>query len=104
MNEQQFEKVGGKKPKSAMRFHTSKSGDKKISLKEYVDRMKEGQSVIYYIAGKCIADASTTPTLEDFRLKGLEVLYVADPADENAIQQCEEFDGKNDQVHHQGGP
>eukprot|EP00973_Karenia_brevis_P058165 8096546-Karenia_brevis.AAC.1 len=32
-----------------MRYHTSKSGDEQISLKEYVDRMKEGQNDIYYI-------------------------------------------------------
>eukprot|EP00411_Alexandrium_monilatum_P056532 CAMPEP_0175425314 /NCGR_PEP_ID=MMETSP0095-20121207/49236_1 /TAXON_ID=311494 /ORGANISM="Alexandrium monilatum, Strain CCMP3105" /LENGTH=126 /DNA_ID=CAMNT_0016724643 /DNA_START=12 /DNA_END=388 /DNA_ORIENTATION=+ len=34
-----------------LRFHTSKSGDEQISLKEYVDRMKEGQNDIYYITG-----------------------------------------------------
>merc|ERR1711998_572919 len=38
-----------------MRYHTSKSGDEQISLKEYVDRMKEGQNDIYYITGESIA-------------------------------------------------
>merc|ERR1711968_175295 len=38
-----------------LRFQTSKSGDESISLKEYVDRMKEGQNDIYYITGESIA-------------------------------------------------
>merc|ERR1712062_381596 len=38
-----------------LRFHTSKSGDELIGLKEYVDRMKEGQNDIYYITGESIA-------------------------------------------------
>lgn len=37
-----------------LRYHTSKSGDEQISLKEYVDRMKEGQNDIFYITGRCI--------------------------------------------------
>merc|ERR1712167_124726 len=77
-----------------MRFSTSKSGDEQISLKEYVDRMKEGQNDIYYITGESIAAVSSSPFLETLRKKGLEVLYMVDPVDEYAVQQLKEFDGK----------
>merc|ERR1712157_475137 len=77
-----------------IRYHTSKSGDEQISLKEYVDRMKEGQSDIYYITGESIAAVSSSPFIEALRKKGLEVLYMVDPVDEYAVQQLKEFDGK----------
>merc|ERR1711937_631075 len=77
-----------------MRFQTSKSGDEMISLKEYVDRMKEGQNDIYYITGESIAQVSSSPFLENLRKKGLEVLYMVDPVDEYSVQQLKEFDGK----------
>merc|ERR1712019_75666 len=70
-----------------LRFHTSKSGDELISLKEYVDRMKEGQNDIFYITGESIAAVSSSPFLETLRKKGIEVLYMVDPIDEYATQQ-----------------
>merc|ERR1719398_598933 len=77
-----------------MRYHSSKSGDEMISLKEYVDRMKEGQNDIFYITGESVAQVSSSPFIETLRKKGYEVLYMVDPIDEYAVQQLKEFDGK----------
>ena len=77
-----------------LRFQTSKSGDESISLKEYCDRMKEGQNDIYYITGESIQGVSSSPFIETLRKKGLEVLYMVDPIDEYCVQQLKEYDGK----------
>jgi len=77
-----------------LRFHTSKSGEDQISLKEYVQRMKEGQTEIFYITGESRAAVSSSPFLEALRKKGYEVLYLVDPIDEYMVQQLKEHDGK----------
>merc|ERR1740129_1280769 len=77
-----------------MRYQTSKSGDENISLREYVDRMKEGQDAIYYITGECIDQVSRSPFIETLKKKGVEVLYMVDPIDEYCVQQLKEYDGK----------
>merc|ERR1712003_347252 len=77
-----------------MRYQTSKSGDELISLKEYVDRMKEGQQDIYYITGDSVASVAASPFIETLRKKGLEVLYMVDPIDEYCVQQLKEYEGK----------
>merc|ERR1712182_43709 len=77
-----------------LRYQTSKSGDEMISLKEYCDRMKEGQNDIYYITGESIQGVSSSPFIETLRKKGLEVLYMVDPIDEYCVQQLKEDDGK----------
>merc|ERR1719230_935366 len=77
-----------------MRYQTSKSGDEVVSLREYVDRMKEGQEVIYYITGESVDQVSASPFIETLKKKGIEVLYMVDPIDEYCVQQLKEYDGK----------
>ena len=75
-----------------LRFNTSKSGVEQISFEEYVDRMKEGQNDIYCITDESIAVVSSSSFRENLCRKGYEVLYVADPVDEFAVQQSKECD------------
>ncbi len=63
-------------------------------LKDYVERMKEGQDAIYYIAGDDAGKVASSPHLEGFRAKGVEVLLLSDPVDEFWMQHVTEFDGK----------
>ena len=77
-----------------MRSNTSKSGDEQTNLKEYIDRMKEGQNDIHYTTGASTAFVSSLLFIEILHKKGPEVLHVVDHADEFAVQQPEEFDGK----------
>merc|ERR1711861_59781 len=53
-----------------LRFQISKSGDDIVSLKEYIDRMKEGQSDIYYITGESIGAVTNSPFIETLKKKG----------------------------------
>jgi len=77
-----------------LRFHTSKSGEDQISLKEYIARMKEGQKSIYYITGESKAAVAASPFLEGLKTRGYEVLYLVDPIDEYMVQQMKDYDGK----------
>jgi molecular chaperone HtpG len=77
-----------------LRFHSTKSGEDMISLKEYIGRMKEGQNVIFYVTGENKAAVANSPFVEKFKKLGLEVLFLCDPIDEYATQQLKEFDGK----------
>jgi len=64
------------------RFRTTASGDEWISLDAYVSRMKPGQDAIYTISGEDRAMLLSSPQLEGYRAKGVEVLLLTDPVDE----------------------
>lgn len=79
------------------RFATSESGSsvQDVSLESYVERMKEGQSKIYYITGESFNAAKNSPHLEVFKKKGIEVLLLTDHVDEWVVNHLREFDGKS---------
>jgi len=77
-----------------LRFQTSKSDDKWVSLEEYVENMKDFQKDIYIIAGAGVEEVKNSPFLEPFQDKDLEVLYLTDPVDEYMIQQIRDYEGK----------
>lgn len=83
-----------KKIADLLRFHTSKSGEDLISLKDYIQRMKEGQKDIFYITGESRAAVAQSPFIESLKKKGLEVLYLVDPIDEYMVQQMKDYDEK----------
>lgn len=76
-----------------LRYHTSKTGEEMISLKEYVARMKEGQKDIYIITGESKAACAASPFVETLRKRDYEVIYMVDPIDEYVLQQLKDFDG-----------
>jgi len=65
-----------------------------VSLRDYVGRMKEGQDKIYYVTADTLEGARTSPHLEIFRKKGIEVLLLVDRVDEWMLGFLGEFDGK----------
>ncbi|HEY9068115.1 MAG TPA: molecular chaperone HtpG [Burkholderiaceae bacterium] len=76
-----------------LRF-ASTHADEGVSFADYVSRMKEGQEAIYYITADTLAAAKSSPQLEIFRKKGIEVLLLTDRVDEWMLSHLYEFDGK----------
>jgi molecular chaperone HtpG len=76
-----------------LRF-ASTHADEGVSLADYVSRMKEGQESIYYITADSLAGAKSSPQIEIFRKKGIEVLLLIDRVDEWMLSHLFEFDGK----------
>nr|AFV39794.1 94 kDa glucose-regulated protein [Sparus aurata] len=77
-----------------LRFQTSNSDTILASLEQYVERMKEKQDKIYFMAGTSRKEAESSPFVERLLKKGYEVIYLTEPVDEYCIQALPEFDGK----------
>lgn len=79
--------------KDLLMFHSSTEG-RAVTLEEYVGRMHEGQTQIYYGCGESIARIENLPQAELVREKGYELLCLTDDVDEFCIRVLHEFDGK----------
>ncbi|HEX9627102.1 MAG TPA: molecular chaperone HtpG [Acidiferrobacterales bacterium] len=73
--------------------HTD-SEDERVAFADYVARMKDGQGHIYYITADGFTAARSSPHLEIFRKRGIEVLLLHDRIDEWLVEHLTEFDGK----------
>ncbi|SET00364.1 molecular chaperone HtpG [Thorsellia anophelis DSM 18579] len=74
--------------------HTD-SSEQTVSLEDYISRMKEGQDKIYYITADSYAAAKSSPHLELFKKKGIEVLLLSDRIDEWMMSYLTEFEEKS---------
>ncbi len=76
-----------------LRFASTTTDSVSVGLADYKARMKEGQEAIYYITADTLAAAKSSPQLEVFKKKGIEVLLMTDRVDEWALSHLHEFDG-----------
>ena len=81
------------KLKDLIMFYSAKH-ERLVSLKEYVDEMKEGQEKIYYAAGSSVAKIDSLPQVEQVKDKDYDLLYLTDYVDEFAITAIQEYEGK----------
>ena len=79
-----------------LRFSTTHDDaeEQAISLDDYVSRMQEGQDKIYYVVADSFNTAKSSPHIEVFRKKGIEVLLLSDRIDDWLMSHLSEFDGK----------
>ncbi|MCE2992603.1 MAG: molecular chaperone HtpG [Alphaproteobacteria bacterium] len=80
------------------RFYTSQSEDDMVSFEEYIERMVEGQSQIFFLTGEDLSKLRTHPRLEGFKKRGVEVLLLCDHVDDfwvNAVSQFKNTELKN---------
>jgi molecular chaperone HtpG len=87
-----------------LRFTSTRSSSEEpdVSLSDYVERMTEGQEKIYYLLAPTLAAAASSPHLEAFRKKGIEVLLLGHAVDNWVVSSLQEFDGKRLQSIAQG--
>ena len=82
------------KLKDLVLFYSARQG-RLVTLKEYVEAMKDGQQKIYYAVGKDKESIDALPQTELLKDRELDVLYLFDPVDEFAIEALHEYDGKS---------
>jgi molecular chaperone HtpG len=79
---------------AASSFATTHDADEPTTLQGYVERMKDGQSDIYFMTGESRQAIEDSPHMEAFRAKGVEVLLLTDAVDEVWVDAVAEFEGK----------
>lgn len=77
-----------------LKFYSSNSDTEQTSLTDYMERMKEKQENIFFMAGTNRQEVEKSPFVESLLKKGYEVLYLIEPVDEYCIQSLPEFEGK----------
>jgi len=77
-----------------LRFFTTKSEDKEVSLDKYLDRMQESQESIYFMSGDSIDTMKKAPALQIFKKKDIEVIMLPDHLDEPCLQKLADYEGK----------
>lgn len=82
------------KLKDLVLFYSARQG-RLVTLKEYVEAMKDGQQKIYYAVGKDKESIDALPQTELLKDRDLDVLYLFDPVDGFAIEALHEYDGKS---------
>ena len=82
------------KLKDLVLFYSARQG-RLVTLKEYVEAMKDGQQKIYYAVGKDKDSIDALPQTELLKDRDLDVLYLFDPVDEFASEALHEYDGKS---------
>lgn len=82
------------KLKDLVLFYSARQG-RLVTLKEYVEAMKDGQQKIYYAVGIDKESIDALPQTELLKDRDLDVLYLFDPVDEFAIEALHEYDGKS---------
>ena len=86
-----------------LRFSSTSSDEQTVSFDDYITRMRDGQEKIYFITADNLAAAKSSPHLEIFRKKDIEVLLFTDRIDEWVITHLQEFAGKSLQSVAKGG-
>lgn len=81
------------KLKDLVMFYSAKE-EKLVTLKEYVDNMKDGQEKIYYAAGSSIKKIDAMPNVEQVKDHDFDILYLTDYVDEFAITAIQEYEDK----------
>jgi molecular chaperone HtpG len=87
-----------------LRFSSTKSAteDADVSFSDYIGRMAAGQKDIYYLLAPTLSAAASSPHLEAFRKKGIEVLLLGEDVDNWVLSSLREFDGRRLQSVAQG--
>ncbi|MBR1825718.1 MAG: molecular chaperone HtpG [Alphaproteobacteria bacterium] len=89
-----YEDVANRESVAALsRFYSTNDVERLTSLDEYIARVKEGQTNIYYITGDDVPTLRNNPQLEAFKAKGIEVLLLVDPIDEFWVQVLTNYKG-----------